>query len=303
MSSNKKGIIYYLLITFGLAWAIWGIPLLAGASVRSSLFGTLLTIGAFAPAEASAFVRAWVSRDGFKNIGLSINPKKDWRYYLFALLLPVGVSAVVVLLAVLAGLGRPDLSLKVFFERVVLPGDEIPAPGLNIWVSMVLQLIGLSVVQAPFSFGEEFGWRGYFQTRAFSGRPVLAAIATGLIWGVWYLPLNLAGYSFPGQPLLGSAIFPVSAVLLSFIYGWLFLKTGSIWVSCVAHAATESVGVSLMLILFGETSADLLFTGYYGILGWLPLGAVCAWIILTGRQKREEAGIVSEEKKEATPAV
>lgn len=289
-------------MTFGLAWAIWGIPLLAGASVRSSLFGTILTVGAFAPAEAAAFVRAWVSREGFRDSGLKLNLKKDWRYFLFALLLPVGVAAIIVLLAVLTGLGRPDLSLKVFFQRVVLPGDETPAPGLNIWVSMVLQLVVISLVQAPFSFGQEFGWRGYLQKRWFPQRPVLAAIATGLIWGVWYLPLNLAGYSFSGQPLLGSAIFPVSAVLFSIIYGWLFSKTGSIWVACVAHAATESVGVSLMLILFGETS-DLLFTGYYGILAWVPLGAVCAWIILNGKLKPEEAGLVVEEKKEASPVV
>lgn len=296
MNVNKKSIIYYLLIAFGLAWAIWGIPLLAGASVRSSIFSTILSIGAFAPAEAAAFVRAFVTHEGFKDAGLSINVKKDWRYYLFALLLPVGVTAFIVLLAVLTGLGRPDTSLKVFFERVVLPGEEAPAPGLNVWISMVLQLIVSSLVLAPFSFGEEFGWRGYLQIRLFAGRPVAAAIAAGLIWGVWYLPLNLAGYNYLGQPLLGSVIFPVSAILLSIIYGWLFSKTGSIWVACVAHGATVSVGVSLTQILFSENS-DLLFTGYYGILGWIPMGAVCAWIILTGKLKPVEAGIVEIEKK------
>jgi uncharacterized protein len=302
MTPDKKGILYYLLITFGLAWAIWGIPLLFGASVRSSAFVTIMTIGAFAPAEAAAFVRAWVSRDGFTDSGLSINPKKHWRYYVFALLLPLGVAAIIVLLAVLTGLGQPDSSLKVFFQRTVLPNDETPAPGLIIWVSMVIQLIAISIVQAPFSFGVEFGWRGYLQTKWFTRRPVLAAIATGLVWGIWYLPLNLAGNAFPSQPLLGSAIFPISTALLSIIYGWLYRKTGSIWVTCVAHAATEAVGVSLMLILFSETS-DLLFTGYYGILGWLPLGAVCAWLFLTGRLKPETASVAAGEKKEESPVI
>jgi membrane protease YdiL (CAAX protease family) len=179
----------------------------------------------------------------------------------------------------------------------VMQGEAPPAPGLNIWVSMILQLIVSSVILTPFVFGEEFGWRSYLQVRLFSQRPILAAIVTGLICGLWYLPLNLAGYNYPGQPLLGSAVFPVSAILISIIFGWLFLKTGSIWVPCIAHAATVSVGVSLTQILFGENS-DLLFTGYYGVLGWIPLGAVCVWIILTGRMKPANAKNLREVTKE-----
>ena len=70
--------------------------------------------------------------------------------------------------------------------------------------------------------------------------------------------------------------------------------------ACVAHGATEAVGVSLTLILFSGTS-DLLFTGYYGMLAWVPLGAVCAWLIWTGKLKPVKEGIVVEEKPEATP--
>jgi membrane protease YdiL (CAAX protease family) len=243
-SVKTRGIFFYLLITFGLAWVIWGIPLLFGASVKSSIFSTIFTIGAFAPAEAATFVRAWTTHEGFADSGLKLKLKEEWRYYLFALLLPLGVVAIIVPLALVTGLGHPDLSLAMFFKRTVMQGEAPPAPGLNIWVSMILQLIVSSVILTPFVFGEEFGWRSYLQVRLFSQRPILAAIVTGLICGLWYLPLNLAGYNYPGQPLLGSAVFPVSAILISIIFGWLFLKTGSIWVPCIAHAATVSVGVS-----------------------------------------------------------
>jgi len=43
-----------------------------------------------------------------------------------------------------------------------------------------------SVLVAPLVLGEELGWRGYLQLRLFPAQPFLAALATGLIWGVWH---------------------------------------------------------------------------------------------------------------------
>ena len=62
---------------------------------------------------------------------------------------------------------------------------------------VVPQLMGVAVLMTPLLWGEEFGWRGYLQLRLFPGRPVSAAIATGLIWAVWHYPLTLRGYDYP----------------------------------------------------------------------------------------------------------
>jgi membrane protease YdiL (CAAX protease family) len=40
------------------------------------------------------------------------------------------------------------------------------------------------LVMVPLFWGEEFGWRSYLQIRLLSGRPLLAALATAVIWGV-----------------------------------------------------------------------------------------------------------------------
>jgi hypothetical protein len=37
--------------------------------------------------------------------------------------------------------------------------------------------------------------------------------------------------------------------------------------------------VGYLLIAFGI----LVFVGYLGLLGWVPLGALCAWIVLAGQ--------------------
>jgi membrane protease YdiL (CAAX protease family) len=136
-------------------------------------------------------------------------------------------------------------------------------------------------------WGEEFGWRGYLQIRLFSSRPLLAAVIAGIIWGIWHYPINIRGYNFPEHPILGLLVFPVSTVMLSIIFGWLRLRTASIWAPSLAHAATNSVGGSLTILLFAG-GPDLLFVSYLGLLAWIPLGALCLWIIFTGRLKPEK---------------
>jgi tetratricopeptide (TPR) repeat protein len=120
---------------------------------------------------------------------------------------------------------------------------------------------------------------------AFNGRgadrPLLRAVVTGVIWAIWHYPLMLRGYNFPDNRLLGLLVFPVSTISLSIIFGWLRLKTGSIWSSSLAHAATNGIG-GLTLLLFGG-GASMLFVSYVGIMGWIPLGALSAWIVSTGQ--------------------
>ena len=109
------------------------------------------------------------------------------------------------------------------------------------------------------------------------------AVVTGLIWALWHFPENLRGYNFPDNPLVGGLfIFPVGAIFLSIIFGWLRLKTGSVWSSSLAHAAFNVIGGSLFLMLFAG-GGNFLFVSLAGILGWIPLGALSAWIVFTGQ--------------------
>jgi hypothetical protein len=76
-------------------------------------------------------------------------------------------------------------------------------------------------------------------------------------------------------------MYPIFGIVLSIIFGWLVQKTGSIWSSSLAHAATNVVGGGLSIFLFG--GANLLYASIGGILGLLPLGALSAWIVLAGQ--------------------
>jgi membrane protease YdiL (CAAX protease family) len=63
-------------------------------------------------------------------------------------------------------------------------------------------------------------------------------------------------------------------------FGWLRLKTGSVWSVSLAHAATNAIGGGLTILLF-TGGPNWVFVGYTGILSWIPLGILCAWLILT----------------------
>jgi membrane protease YdiL (CAAX protease family) len=280
MDSKTKGVVSYLLITFGMAWILWEIPLRLGVSTRSPLFQLAVLPGAFAPAVAAVIVRKWITHEGFADAGLHLNLQK-WPYYLLAWLLPLLVTPVIVTLAIALGISQPDFSLQRAL-RTLAPDASPPASmPPAIWLVLPVQLMVTALVATPVLWGEEFGWRGYLQVRLVAHRPVLAAAATGLIWGVWHYPLTLRGYTYPDQPVLGLLVFPVSTILLSIIFGWLRLRTGSVWAASLAHAATNAIGGSLTTLLF-MGGLNGIFVSYLGVLGWIPLGGLCAWIVLRG---------------------
>ena len=285
MNQKKKGIIAYILITFIMAWVLWEIPIRCGFSTTSPFFQFIMLPGAFSPAIAAIILRKWITQEGFVDAGLKPNIPRAWRYYLFAWLLPLFVTAIIIGLVMAFGIGSPDFSLQ---RAMGVLSPETTATDLSPSIWTFIPIVLITSLSATFIlWGEEFGWRGYLQIRLLSERPLLAAVTTGIIWGVWHYPINLRGYNFPEHPILGLLVFPISTIILSIIFGWLRLRTGSVWPACLAHAATNAIGGSLTMLLFLD-GPDLLFAGYLGLLGWIPLGALCLWIILTGKLKHIE---------------
>ena len=289
--TRSRGIVVYLLIAFGMAWAIWAFwatPIQVSLSTSDLLLRLALEpLGAlpagFAPAIAAIVVRKWVTREGFADAGLRLNLRGKWRYYLFAWLSPLVVVLIIALLAASLGIGRPDFTLEQ--ARMMVPrASQVPLSS-SIYVPILLvELAIVALVSTPILWGEEFGWRGYLQGRLLSERPLLAAVATGLIWGVWHYPFYfLQAFNRASRAsALVLSVFPMSTILLSIIFGWLRQRTNSVWAPSLAHAATNSIGSSLLMLWFAGNEHWILWS-YMGVLGLVPLGALCGWIILTGR--------------------
>ena len=125
--------------------------------------------------------------------------------------------------------------------------------------------------------------------------PLLAAVATGIIWSCWHhVQMSRltygSGYHFRDQPILGVMVVTITFILHSIIFGWLRVKTGSIWAPSLARAATITVGGTFTYSLFGGLWGDpnWIFVSFVGILAWIPLGILCGWIVMTGQLKGEE---------------
>ena len=71
-------------------------------------------------------------------------------------------------------------------------------------------------------------------------RPVLVS---GLIWGIWYVPLILGGVIFADSPspILAAVLVMVSATAVAYVLARLRLETGSIWPAIAFHAAYNSI--------------------------------------------------------------
>lgn len=284
--TKTRGIVIYLLISFVGAWLLeiigWRV---LHASATDLAFQFVLLPAAFMPAIATIIVRKWVTHEGFTDAGLRPHLRRTWPYYLFAAILPLFVVGVIVVLALVLGASQPDFSLHRAL-RVLVPGVQVSFGPFSSGAVLLIIVFQSLLVGIPFvtfiSWGEEFGWRSYLQIRLLSHRPLLAALATGLIWGIWHYPLILMGYERFENVFVGLVTFPMNTILLAIIFGWLRRKTGSIWSASMAHAATNDLGALLINNLF-LGGPHFLLVSYVGVLAWIPLGAVCAWIILTGQ--------------------
>jgi uncharacterized protein len=104
---KTTGIMVYLAIAFGVAWGIWAILSIAGVAATDNAFQWLSLPAIFAPALGGFVVRRWITREGFADVGQQLNWKSGWRYYLFAWLSPLFITAEIVILAMVLGVSQP----------------------------------------------------------------------------------------------------------------------------------------------------------------------------------------------------
>ena len=161
-----KGIITFILIAFGLAWLPWEIALVFGPDPGIKVIWPIGLLAGLSPAIAAFVVRMWITREGFADAGLKPNLTR-WRYYLVGWLLPGLVVIVIVVLSIALGISDP------YFTIGHLP-------------NFALQLTIAALIGTFWVLGAEFAWRGYLQLRLFAHQPLLAAVATGIIWSLWH---------------------------------------------------------------------------------------------------------------------
>lgn len=260
----------YLSVVFVLSY-LWQLVIYFTCGVDSPFVPIMMMF----PALVAVAFRI-ITKEGFRNVGWGL---RKWWYVVPSVLVPLAVITSIA--ALFSALNWATISDKHFvFRAGMLEIQKIPMIlgnqaqslaffGLNLALSLFVQ----SLLGSVATIGEEFGWRGYVQEK-FIRRFGLnrGLILLGIIWGYWHLPIGLMGWNFPEHPVIGALILtPISTIFLGIYLGWLYLRSKSIWMPTLAHAASNLAAT----LLFGELSMqrdDLI----------LQLAFIAAWGIVAG---------------------
>jgi membrane protease YdiL (CAAX protease family) len=285
----------YLVLAFGISWSIF-----IGLRALGVPFGIRTPIGMFGPAIAAGLVRI-IRREGFADAGLRLTaPGRPgaWRMYLAAYLIMPLLIALGIGFALLTGVQHWAFSEnlhalgRLIANTLTKQGKSLPAGYsadqlalINIITQIALAFTLGILFNMIFTFGEEFGWRGYLLPRLAPLGGISAAIITGVIWGLWHTPvIVLDGYNYPGHPWAGVGVMVIFTVALGMIFAWLRFRSGSVWPSVMGHAAFNAqAGFGVLLL----SPADSLVRAPIGLVGLLPMIAFAIWLAATGRLKAD----------------
>jgi hypothetical protein len=275
---DRKGILSFLAITFGITYTIEGALILVGFRLTPipALYGQLTIAGVmWVPALAAVLTAKWITREGFGGTGFRVGALKP--YLTSALVVPACFIATYAL-TWLVGLGRPDWQMADFAALMASAGADtstMPPPALILPVVFLSSLVVGPTINGLFGFGEEFGWRGYLLPKLMALGKLRAYVILGAIWGLWHAPLVLVGFNYPGYPILGVLGMMGLTTALGIYLNELTLRNRSSILAGWIHGAFNGQVYGVWRILFPNVNPLLGgFTGLVGIAVWLAVGLV-----------------------------
>lgn len=287
---DLKRIFIFLGFAFGIAWAVALVIYLNGG-LSWPVAGTLLAVVYMgAPALANVFTRL-ITHEGWRNTWLRPNLRRGWPFWLIAWFAPAVfiVLGMVIYFLLFPQHYDPTLGALTQLLKQQTAAYGVPAPDISPWIILLLQggqaLLIAPVINALFTFGEEFGWRAYLLQKLLPLGGRKAVVVLGVIWGVWHFPLTAMGHNYgleyAGAPWLGFAAMTWFTFVLGTIMAWTVLKARSVWPAVIIHGAGN--GTAAIALFFAQGNPNpVLGPSIAGVIGSLGI-AVVALIIFFSR--------------------
>jgi len=246
--------------------ALFTVIVIALALLLARLGETAIALYMFTPLAATAVMLlaggGWnrgaglASRLGLASSGL--------RYWPVALLVPAGVLLNSYAIVWCLGIAAPN-----------------PPADTRAWLELLLDSsLGL-LPMLVFACGEEIGWRGYLLPCLSALGERRSLLLVGLIHGLWHLPVMLltSGYHATGDPFITVPLFITTLTLAGVYYGYLRLRSGSVWPVALAHAVFNQVWTTLDRMTASEQPLAMAYlAGESGLLTLLVVAAI-AWVL------------------------
>ena len=283
----------FLAIAFGLSWLI-ALPLWFGDGLASPWFTAVAVAIMATPAIAALVVVLLVERPQHKAWVLGLWPLRPVGRVLGWSAVGVLVSIALVLVAIPVGaaLGVFPADFANFSGYQQILDGQLGAAGggalpLSTGALIAVQLITLpfaSVINVIPALGEELGWRGWLLPKLMRLGAVPAMLISGVIWGVWHAPLVLLGYNYPDAPgWVGVAAMSAMCILLGVVFGWVRLRSGSVWPAALAHAALNAAGSTFLLFSMAGEHVDTTQATILGWSGWIVPLVLAVVLFATGQ--------------------
>ena len=224
------------------------------------------------PAIAALITRLFFYKPRFQDANLRFGRAKDYlKFWLAAL----GITALSYVMYTLLGAIRWDFTGQVFLkslaEQFEATGQDISdtllpgiSPQMMLWIFTIGGLTVFNIMPGLISgFGEEFGHRGFMFPALYRIKPWVGFIIGGLIWFAWHIPISLLLPQTVETTMWASVvnylILAVGSVCTFAYLAYVYTKSGSVFVTTVAHIAMNNAAVSLsyFVIIQNQILANL----------------------------------------------
>ncbi len=234
-----------------------------------------------------ALITRLASGEGFS--GSMIDPhfkKGKIRYYVGAWFFPPLFAILGTIIYFLIFRSEFSANLDYYIGILNKQGTEVNVSVIRTAVigSVFSGLIFAPILNVVTCFGEEWGWRGYLlpkMIKIFGTMP--AVFITGVIWGLWHLPLTMMGHNYgvgyPGFPVTGIITMCIFCVIIGISFAYITIRTGSVWPAVIAHGSLN--GFASIGIYFTKDGGNP-FVGpsVTGIIGGIPFIAMAGFALV-----------------------
>ncbi|HSK34137.1 MAG TPA: CPBP family intramembrane glutamic endopeptidase [Propionicimonas sp.] len=262
------------LVFYAMAVALVTVVALTGGSTSAAMLTPVLSVLLM----LLLVTREGWSRHGWASLGLHRLGLRSWPV---AILVPTLVFTLAALAMVVTGTASWQ------------PEGQAAGVPMVLWPGVFL--INIAFASLTVSLTEEIGWRGYFLPRLTPLGERRALVLSGLLHGVWHLPVILLTslYLADGSPLVVVPMFLACVTAGGVFMGWLRLRTDSVWPAVIAHSAHNVSVAWVALLLVGDAHDMERLGGESGIVPIVAYVAVAAVLLhRSGTSTRLSAGPV-----------
>jgi membrane protease YdiL (CAAX protease family) len=301
----------FLAFAFGIAWAgafviyrhggLTESPALMPGSGLSLALVILATVYMWAPALSHVLTRL-ITREGWRGLYLSPRWVHSWVYLCGAWFVPamlVTAGAYLYFFLFPQDHDRTYQSVQAMIDQLAAAsGRKITIAPFDYMAVQIASAAFLAPIANVIStFGEEFGWRAYLQPKLLAFGYRKAMILTGVIWGVWHWPIIAMGYNYgldsPGFPWAGMLAMVWFTIQLGVLFGWLTVRSRTVWPAVIAHAAVNgAVGIPFLfahvklvaaagvpVFSFAAKTMPLLGPALTGLVAAIPMTALSLYLL------------------------